>query len=86
MSDVFAMKLTRPSACSPLSAESLASLFSERDEAGDLVFRTSDGRAVHAHCVIVAAAMNPVWRGALASRHSGGKSIKKGLPGKQILC
>ena len=47
-------------------------MFSEKDETGDLVFRTSDGKAVHAHSVIIAAAMNPAWRGALASHHSGG--------------
>ena len=63
------MLLTRSSVFSPLSAESLSSLFSEKDETGDLVFRTSDGKAVLAHSVLIAAAMNPAWRGALDSHH-----------------
>ena len=43
------MKLKNPTSFSPFSAESLASLFSEKDQAGDLTFHTSDGDAVNAH-------------------------------------
>ena len=61
------MKLKNPTSFSPFSAESLASLFSEKDQAGDLTFHTSDGDAVKAHSFIIAASMNPAWRDLIAS-------------------
>ena len=61
------MKLKNPTSFSPFSAESLASLFSEKDQAGDLTFHTSDGDAVNAHSFIIAASMNPAWRDLIAS-------------------
>lgn len=63
------MKLTSHAhaSFSPFSAKSLRSLYSVKDQAGDLTFNTSDGSAVNAHSFVIAASMNPAWREVLAS-------------------